>query len=233
MIVATGPDHRPHIPQFADELDEAIYHMHSSRYRNPRELPDGPALVVGAGNSGGEIALELAASRQTWLSGRDTGRIPAGLKGNWYWKVISEKLTVDNRGGQRMKEKIGKGGDPRIRIRNRDYKRAGVERVPRTEGVVDAKPQLADGRVLAVASVIYATGFDADFSWIDLPVFGDDGYPAHYRGVIADAPGLYFVGLRFQYTLTSGLIGGVGTDAAYVVEHLDRQSATHPAQLAA
>ena len=233
VIVTTGPNHRPHIPQFADEIDPAIHQVHSSWYRNPGELPEGPALVVGAGNSGGEIAVELAASRHTWLSGRDTGRVPASLRGNWYWKVISEKLTVDSKGGQRMKDKIGKGGDPRIRLRNRDYKRAGVERVPRTEGVAHSKPQLADGRVLEVASVIWATGFEADFGWIDLPIFGDDGYPAHYRGVVADTPGLYFVGLRFQYTLTSGLIGGVGADAAYVVEHLDRRSATQPAQLVA
>ena len=233
VIVATGPHHRPRLPQFADELDPAIHQVHSSWYRNPGQLPDGPVLVVGAGNSGGEIALELAASRPTWLSGRDTGRLPGGLKTNWYWKVINEKLTVDTKGGQRMKERIGEGGDPRIRIRNRDYKRAGIERVPRTESLVDGKPQLADGRVLNVASVIWATGFDADFGWIDLPGFGDDGLPAHYRGVVADSPGLYFVGLPFQYTLTSALIGGVGADAAYVVEHLDRRLATRPIQLVA
>ena len=126
VVVATGPHHRLRIPHLAHRLDPAICQLHSSGYRNPSQLADGPALVVGAGNSGGEIALELATSRKTWLSGRDTGRIPTGLKGNWYWKLLSEKLTVDTKGGQRMKERIGKGGDPRLRIRNRDYKRAAV-----------------------------------------------------------------------------------------------------------
>jgi putative flavoprotein involved in K+ transport len=76
---------------------------------------------------------------------------------------------------------------------------------------------LADGRVVEVADVIWCTGFAPDYTWIDPPALGQDGYPRHHRGVVADAPGLYFVGLPFHYSLNSALIGGVDRDSAYVV----------------
>ncbi len=224
VVVATGPYQRSKVPTFSSELDPEIMQLHSSEYRNPEQLRDGDVLVVGAGNSGAEIALELTDTRHTWLSGRDTGRIPARLQGRIYWWLLHKVLNVDTKPGRRMKARISGRGDPLIGFSTKDVTRAGGERVPGVAGVTDGKPVLEDGRVLDVASVIWATGFGLDFNWISLPVFGEDGYPIHYRGVVGGMPGLYFIGLRFLYTLTSALLGGVGRDAEYIAKHIAAQS---------
>lgn len=216
VVVATGAV--PRTPPFAGALDPGIVQLHSAQYRRPLQLQPGPVLVVGAGNSGSEIAMELASHHQVWLSGRDPGKIPL-LTSRFYWWLIHRRLNVDSRAG-RWFARTKNHGTPRVRIRLRDLSQAGVQRVPRTEGVEAGRPRLADGRVLDVANVIWCTGFAVDYSWIRHPVAGDDGLPDHYRGVARNAPGLYFVGLPFQYTLTSGLVGGVGRDAGYVVQHI-------------
>jgi putative flavoprotein involved in K+ transport len=133
-------------------------------------------------------------------------------------------LTVDTPIGRKARKAALGRGTPLIRLRPKNVVAAGVERVPRTTGVRDGKPVLADGRVLRVANLLWCTGFAPDFRWIELPVVGEDGYPVHYRGVVEGEPGLYFVGLQFLYALTSSLIGGVGRDAAYVCEHIAARS---------
>jgi putative flavoprotein involved in K+ transport len=226
VVVATGPFQKPNVPTFASQLDPDIRQLHSSAYRNPDQLQTGATLVVGAGNSGAEIALELAQSHQTWLSGRDTGHIPQlrnRILQDLYWWFIHKFATIDRGLGRRFKEKISGRGSPLIGISNKDFERAGVERVARTTGVQNGQPLLEDGRVLDVANLIWATGFTQNFNWIKLPIFDPEGYPIHYRGVVADEPGLYFVGLPFQYTLTSALIGGVGRDAEYIARHIAAQ----------
>ena len=227
VVVATGAFQRPKLPAFAYELDPAIAQVHSNAYHNPTQLQEGNVLVVGAGNSGAEIALEVAQTRRTWLSGRDTGHLPKTyppIIQELYWWLIHQALNTDNLIGRRFKELTGKKGAPLVGISQRDFERAGVERVPRMVGVQDGKPVLQDGRVLSVANVIWCTGFVPNFCWIDLPVFGSDGYPVHYRGVVEGEPGLYFLGLPFQYTLTSSLIGGVGRDAHYIAEQITARS---------
>jgi putative flavoprotein involved in K+ transport len=77
-----------------------------------------------------------------------------------------------------------------------------------------------------VRAVVWCTGFRPDFKWIHLQVFGSEGYPKHRRGIVAAAPGLGFVGLRYQYRIGSSLIGGAREDA----EHVVRQLASHDAQ---
>jgi putative flavoprotein involved in K+ transport len=139
-------------------------------------------------------------------------------------------LTTDTRLGRKMSEAHRDRGAPLVRLKPKDLAAAGVERVPRVEGVVDGKPQLSDGRVLDVAAVVWATGYCLDFAWIDLPIFDDGGYPVHHRGVVDAAPGLYFLGLPFQYTPTSEHVGGVGKDAAYVAEHIAARSPAPPAR---
>lgn len=221
MVVATGPAQRPRIPAFAANLDPSITQFHSSTYRYPAQIPVGNVLVVGAGNSGAEISVELASSgRRVWLSGRDVGRIPFGFGNRISWWFFDTVLTSDSRLGRKFKESGKGGGTPLIRLTPKDILRAGVERVPRVEGVVDGKPRLGDERVLDVDAVVWATGFGPDFGWIELPIFGKDGYPVHHRGLIEKEPGLYFLGLPFQYTFTSGLIGGVGKDARHIAEHM-------------
>ena len=226
VVVATGGFQRPRIPGFASALDPRILQLHSSQYRNPGQLHEGPVLIVGAGNSGAEIAMELATTHHaTWLSGRDTGRIPlalrgGGLRGHLFWWLASHVLTVDRTLGRAVRRRELGRGAPLVRLRREDLEAAGIRRVPGTVGVRDGRPVLEDGRVIDVANVVWCTGFRPEFGWIDLPVFGADGYPVHARGVVEGEPGLYFVGLPFLYWLGSSTVGGVGRDAEYIAHHI-------------
>ena len=119
---------------------------------------------------------------------------------------------------------------PLVRVKPKDLIAAGVERVPRVTGVERGLPKLEDGRVLKVENVIWSTGFLPGLEWVDLPIFGMDNEPLHERGVVTSEPGLYFVGLRFQYSMTSDLINGVGRDAKSVVEAIaERRETTRAA----
>jgi putative flavoprotein involved in K+ transport len=226
VIVATGPYQKPHSPSFAHKLDPAIVQFHSSSYCNPQQIPVQNILVVGAGNSGAEISLELArAGKRVWLAGKDVGRIPAdklgkAFGGRLYWWFISRVLSVDTPIGRKMKSKVLYHGAPLIRASRQEVVDAGIESTPRVSGVQSGKLQLEDGRVLPAEGVIWATGFRPDYKWIDLPVFDEFGYPRHQRGIIQEAPGLYFVGLPFQTALSSALLGGVGAEAEYIVEQI-------------
>jgi putative flavoprotein involved in K+ transport len=231
VVVATGSYQHPKIPDFAAGLDPAIVQLHSSAYRNPNQLPETDVLVVGVGNSGAEISVDLAATRHTYLSGRNAGYIPVGLIHNRLSLWLADHvLTTDTKLGRKMSEAHRDRGAPLVRLKPRQIASAGVERVPRVEGVVDGKPRLTDGRVLDVAVVVWATGFRLDFGWIKLPIFDDGGYPIHHRGVVDGSPGLYFLGLPFQYTPTSEHVGGVGNDARYISERIAARSPTGPAR---
>jgi putative flavoprotein involved in K+ transport len=223
VVVATGAYQTPRVPAFASDLDPTIVQIHSTGYRDPSQLRKGGVLVVGAGNSGAEIALEVSHRHPTWLSGRDTGHeptrpgtVPDRLLMPVLWFIVSHVLTVRTPIGRKMKRVFRNRGIPLARVRRKDLSAAGVERVPRTAGVRDGLPELEDGRVLDVANVIWCTGFVPDFRWIELPILDEDGHPVHDRGVIGSEPGLYFVGLIFLYSLSSVLIGGVGRDAEYI-----------------
>ena len=224
VIVATGAYHRAYIPAFASALSPSLVQIHSSEYRNPDALPPGSVLVVGAGNSGAQIALELAESgRPTWLSGRDTGSIPRRVLGrdvyDWLrWTVM--RPSVDSWVGRRLMGQLF-AGDPLVGFSRRALRIPKLTSVSRTVGVSNGHPRLDDGRVLEdVRTVVWCTGFRPDFRWIQLPVFGPEGYPEHRRGIVAAAPGLGFVGLRYQYRIGSSLLGGVHEDAEYVVRQL-------------
>jgi len=226
VIVATGAFQRPRVPAVAARLSPRIHQLHSSEYRNPLELPEGPVLVVGAGNSGAQIALELAQSRQVWLAGRDTGHLPRSILGrdvfDWLWPVM-KRATTDTRLGRRMRRAIWSSGDSLIGIPERALREAGVTRVGRAESERSGLPVCGD-EVVEPSVIVWCTGFSPDYSWIDLPVFGPDGFPRHERGVVADAPGLFFLGLRFQHRLNSSLIGGVGADASYIASMVAQRS---------
>jgi putative flavoprotein involved in K+ transport len=224
VIVATGAFQRPRVPAFATALDPRIVQLHSSGYRNPSRLPEGDVLVVGAGNSGAQIALELAQTRRVLLAGRDTGRLPRRLLGrdiyDWIWPTIM-RASSESRTGRRLRARVP-GGDPLIGIDRGELRRAGIERTGRVVGARDGLPLLDDGRTPAVAAIVWCTGFGPGFEWIELPVLDAEGRPRHRRGV-SETPGLYFVGLRFQTHVASPLIGGVGRDAREIVEHLVRR----------
>lgn len=224
VIVATGAYGRPHVPDLAAGLAPRVFQLHSSRYRNNSQVPGRHVLVVGAGNSGVQIAAELAASHRVWLAGRDTGAIPRTLLGrdvyDWLWPTVM-RPTVDSWLGRRLTHGRLLAGDPVIGVEARTLAALGVTRVGRVTATDRGLP-VAEGAAgpLPVDAVVWCTGFRPDFRWIRLPVFGADGYPRHRRGLVPEAPGLAFVGLRFQSRIRSSLVGGVGDDAAFVVDHL-------------
>ncbi len=229
VVVATGGFHNPRVPSFASQLDQGIAQFHSTEYRNPSQVREGGVLVVGAGNSGAEIAIELARHHQTWLSGPDTGQeptsagtIPDRLFTPILWFMATRVLTVRSPIGRRVRDHFldPPRGIPLGRVRRKDIVAAGVERVPRTTGVKGGYPLLEDGRTLQVSNVIWCTGFTPAFQWIDLALPTHNGIPIHNRGIIESSPGLYFIGLPFLYSLSSPLVGGVGRDAKHIVDHL-------------
>ncbi|MEU9831699.1 FAD-dependent oxidoreductase [Streptosporangium sp. NPDC048047] len=224
VIVATGPAMTPRLPGFAGQVDPATVTLHSSDYRNPGQLPNGPVLVVGAGNSGAEIALDLAPARRTLLAGRSTGRFPIGIGGPVY-RVMNRVLSTDTAWGRKIAAKGSGKGTPLVRVREEDLARAGVERLPRVTGTSDGCPALEDGRVCDVAAVIWCTGYVPDYSWIELPRFPAAGPPDHHRGVVSGQPGMYLIGLPFLSSMASSLVGGVGRDARHIVSQLDARRA--------
>ena len=228
VVVATGAFNNPRVPAFARELDESIVQLHSKEYRNPSQIQKGGVLIVGAGNSGAEIAIELAPHHKTWLSGPDTGQEPtrAGSRLDRLitpilW-LVATRLTVKMALGRKLRDQFldPPRGIPLGRVRRKDFAPAGIERVPRMTGVMNGCPVLEDGKVLEVSNVIWSTGFTRDYDWIDLSLPTHNGLPIHDRGIVQSAPGLYFVGLPFLYSLSSALLGGVGRDAAHIVEHI-------------
>jgi putative flavoprotein involved in K+ transport len=230
VIVATGPYQSPYTPSFASELDPSILQLHSSAYCNPGQIPAQSILVVGAGNSGAEISLDLSkAGRHVWLAGRDVGQLPVNsgigraFGGRLFWLITSKVMSVDTPIGRKMKENALHHGVPLGRARRPEIAAAGVYLTPRVSGVQSGKPKMEDGRILPAEGVIWATGFRPNYGWINLPIFDEQGYPRHSRGVVEGAPGLYFVGLMFQRALSSSLLGGVGADAAYISRQIARK----------
>jgi putative flavoprotein involved in K+ transport len=238
VVVAMSSWQTPRAPDYAGQLDPSITQLHSAEYVDPSQLREGGVLVVGAGNSGAEIALDVAGRHHTWLAGRDTGHVPFRID-SWFARVFLLRLlffafhhlfTVNTPIGRTMRAKAAAMGMGLVRQKPAYLTAAGIERVPRVAGVSDGQPLLADGRTLDVANVIWSTGYHAGLSWIELPVF-QDGDPVHDRGVTRE-PGLYFVGQRFLYAVSSAMIRGAGRDAEWVVRHIVRHRPP-PARVAA
>jgi putative flavoprotein involved in K+ transport len=228
VVVAMATYQKPRVPEFASQLHPEIVQLHSVDYRRPSQIPPGDVLVVGAGNSGAEIAMDLAkGGRRVWVSGRDVGEIPFKISHPVAGRVLApivfrlvfhRVLTMDTPMGRRARPSFITRGTPLIRTRKSDLLRAGVLRVPRTDRVSDGKPVLADGTELDVQGVVWCTGFHLGPAWIDLPVFGSDGEPRQVRGVVPGEPGLYFVGPHYLYAVSSTMIHGMGRDAKFVAE---------------
>jgi putative flavoprotein involved in K+ transport len=226
-VVAAGWDRKPKVPAFGQHFNPDIRQFTAASYKNPKDLATGPVLVVGAGNSGADIALELAATHPTYLSGRHPGEIPwpidavaARVLTLAVFFAFSHILTLKTPMGRKARPQVLAHSGPLVRVKNRDLVHAGVERVPRTEGSKDGLPMLADGRTLDVANVIWCTGFRPDLEWIHLPVFGPDGEPEQDRGVARAQAGLYFLGATFQQSLASSMVHGVGGDAEFIARHI-------------
>jgi putative flavoprotein involved in K+ transport len=234
VVVATGHHGRtPFLPAVAASLDPRIRQLHSMEYKNPGQLDGGTTLVVGASHSGHDIAYEVGAEHPTVLAGPDRGNIPldwnsAQLKVAlpvvvFAWKHVLTRRTPM---GRKEMQKVRSHGAPTTRVKARHLAERGVKRLPYkvTDASPDGQPVLEDGQVLDVDNVIWATGCRPDFSWIDAPITGDDGWPREYRGVVQGVPGLFFCGLAFQFAFGSMVLPGVGRDAAFVAAKIDQRA---------
>jgi len=237
VVIATGAYDRPRIPDFATNLDPSITQLHSSAFRSLAQLREGPVLVVGASNSGAEIALMASREHRTVLAGRDVGKMPfkpedrlAKVFDTFFWFFVNHVATLDTPIGRKAQPSIRDHGLPLDRVHPSDLAAAGVERTyARVVGVEDGMPLLHDGRAIDAANVVWATGFRPDHSWIHFPLTGPDGWPIQRRGLATTVPGLFFIGLPFMYRGGSALLGGVGRDAAYLVDHMaDHATAARP-----
>jgi putative flavoprotein involved in K+ transport len=230
VVVATGPFQVPFVPLAAQRLDGSVTQLHSAAYRNSQALPPGPVLVVGGGNSGFQIAEELAATRQADLSiASKAPMLPQRLAGKdlfwWLTRLRLMRVSVESRLGHRLSSRP----DFIIGSSRRRLKAAGVRFRPGVAGADGHTVRFTDGTTLEAGIVIWATGYRSDYSWIAIPGVIRDGKVAHRRGV-TDVPGLYFLGLPWQHTRGSALLGFVHEDAAYLAGRITTNArATQPA----
>jgi putative flavoprotein involved in K+ transport len=221
VVVATGPFQVPFIPPPAAKLDPSVTQVHSADYRNPQALPEGPVLVVGGGNSGFQIAEELAAARTVDLSIATTyPMLPQRRAGRdlfwWLTRLGVMRVTAGSRLGRRVQAR----GEFIIGTNQRRLERAGVRFRSRLVDAEGRTVRFADHRLLEdVGVVVWATGYRSDYAWIDIPGVVREGHVVHRRGV-SEVPGLYFLGLSWQHTRGSALLGFVNDDAAYLAEQI-------------
>lgn len=226
VVVATGSNASPYVPALASGLAASVRQLHSHEYRNPAQVPEGEVLVVGAGTSGVEIALDLAATHRVWIAGRPTPHVPEPVlkyAGELWWAFISNVLTRGTPIGRKAAAAFHHRGSPLLRVSTSDLDRAGVQRLPRLVGAQDLDLTFSAGDSNATDltrqapdTIIWCTGYRDDTGWFPGLPHDEHGYPANERGVVHQLPDIYTVGMPFQWGLTSELIGGVGRDAAYV-----------------
>ena len=227
VVVATGPFQVPFVPPPAAKLDASVTQLHSADYRNPQALPDGPVLVVGGGNSGFQIAEELAATRTVDLSIATTyPMLPQRLAGRdlfwWLTRLGLLRVTVDSRPGRRMSRRDFVIGSNRRRL-----EKAGARLRPRLVDAEGRTVRFADHSLLEdVSVVVWATGYRSDYAWIHIPGVVREGHVVHRRGV-TQVPGLYFLGLSWQHTRGSALLGFVNNDAAYLADRIATSRPAH------
>ena len=220
VVVATGPFQVPFVPPISGGLSRDVDQLHSSDYRAPRDIAPGIVLVVGGGNTGFQIAAELSRSHEVHLSiGSRQTPLPQRILGrDLFWYLDATGLirkTTASRIGRRME-----GRDTLIGSRPRTLRRRhGVVLHARAVGADGATIRFGDSESLDPNTVIWATGFRPDHSWIDVPVFDDAGRVVHERGVTA-SPGLYFLGLSWMHTRGSALLGWVEDDAEYLAHEI-------------
>lgn len=225
VIVTTGAHRFPIVPAFAGELDPSIRQLHSLEYCGPEQFADGPVLVVGAANSGTDVALDAARSgHAVTLAGRHPGHVPGDIDtpiGNLVGRIfirVMRNITIDSAKGRAMKAEELHHGVMLVRNKPADLERAGVVQVGRIAGVEAGRPVTAEGTAIDAATVVWCTGSRPDLGWIDIDGVTDaDGYPVEYRGMAIGCSGLAFVGMPFQYSVASSTLVGMDRDAEYVV----------------
>ncbi len=226
VVVATGPFQVPFVPPVADDLDQTVFQIHSADYRHPAQLPDGHVLVVGGGNSGFQIAEELAATRKVDLAvGKRIPSLPQRLLGKdlfwWLSGIGFMKVSTDSRLGRKLsKRDVLIGSNPR-RLR-----RSGVTLRKRLASASGRRAVFDDGSEQDFDAIVWATGYRSDLSWVDVPGVRDERDGIIHRRGVTDAPGLFFIGLTWQHTRGSALIGFVGEDAAFIAGRIGSQLET-------
>jgi putative flavoprotein involved in K+ transport len=223
VVVATGCSQAPRVPGFAAELGPDVVQFHSSEYRNLTQLQDGPVLVVGLGNSGAEIALEVSRTHASFVAGKPGGELPVKhgpTAARYVLPVVRfvglHVLTLRNPIGRKAAPAFLAHAAPLIRTKSKDLVKAGVKLVPRVAGARDGLPVLEDGTRLAVSNVIWCTGYRDDFGWIDSSMLDDGALPRQQRGVALGTPGLFFLGQEFMYSAASATLPGVCRDARHL-----------------
>lgn len=232
VVVATGPFQEPVVPRMSAGLSDDVLQLHSAEYRRPTDIPAGPVVVVGAGNSGRQIAEELAETHEVILAvGTAPPQLPQRFLGRdlfwWLTRLGLMDKTVESRLARRMRERGDLViGTPLKRLRN-----AGVQIRPRVTSMTGHEVGFHAGPPVEPVTVVWATGFRADYSWVEVPtVFDEKGNPRHDRGITA-AKGLAFVGLPWQHTRGSALLGFVQSDAAWVASQLEADRRQRTADL--
>ncbi|PWW28886.1 putative flavoprotein involved in K+ transport [Cytobacillus oceanisediminis] len=219
VIVATGPFQQPKIPEFSKFLSDEVLQLHSSEYKNPDQLLSGTAVVVGGGNSGAQIAVELADHQDVYLSvGHKPRFLPQDFGGKsiflWFDKMGILKANVHGKVGQMIKNKPDPIFGFELKLKLKD---GGVQQKTKAVSANENQLIFEDQSIVKVRNVIWSTGFISDYSWIRIPsLFNEKGMPIHKRGVTA-IRGLYFLGLPWQYRRGSALLQGIGVDAEYLV----------------
>lgn len=238
VVVATGEHAVPVTPDFAARLDRGIRQLHSLSYVGADDLAPGPVLVVGAGNSGTDIALEAAnAGHAVTIAGRHPGQVPVDIDtriGNLMSRPFIRRMrrtTIDTAKGRAMRDKLRGHGINLVRNKLADLDRAGIRRVPRIAGVdAEGHPVTAEGVVVDAATVVWCTGSVPELGWIRIDgVFDETGWPDQYRGIARSVPGLAFLGLPFEYSMASSTLMGMGADADYLAETLFAPASTEAA----
>jgi putative flavoprotein involved in K+ transport len=236
VVIAAASAQKPKRPAWAAGLDPAIRQIDARDYRNPGQF-DGPVLVVGCGNSGAEIARDLAGSHPVLLSGNSPGELPVPYD-SWFagrvlmpflFKILFHRiLTTSTPMGRRVLPHAIAHSHPLIRVRRRHLAAAGVTLLPKMSGTQGGKPLFEDGTTRDVPNIVWCTGYSCGLDWVKLPVFDDNARPRQVRGSVTGQPGLHLVGLHFQRAESSIMIHGVGTDARIVTAEVARRLARGP-----
>ena len=238
VVLATGGHQAPRIPKAADRLGASVLQLHSSAYRNPSQLRPGPVLVVGMGNSGAEIALEVSRSHTTTIAGAPSGELPVRhgrAAARFVFPIVRfaglHVLSLGSPIGRRVIPTLAHQAAPLIRTKRADLDAAGVTRVARVIAVRDGLPLTAEGDVVDVANVIWCTGYRDDLTWVELPAFDDDGALQQHRGVVDAVPGLYVIGRDFMYAEASATLPGLNRDATYLARRMGARRASQPTKV--
>ncbi|GED66332.1 putative oxidoreductase CzcO [Brevibacillus reuszeri] len=224
LVVATGPFHTPYLPPIVTDIADGVRQIHTSHFKNEQQLKDGPVLIVGGGNSGAQLAVELAASRPvTFSMGQSRSFLPLSFLGKTIFDYMRATGLLTAPITSWLGKRLSKKPDPifgyRAQLR-RLVQDGQIRMVQKTVKITGSTATFAGGHQEPITNIIWATGFRPGYEWLDIPLALDEkGAPLHKRGV-SHVSGLFFLGLPWQYNRQSALLGGVGYDAAYLATHL-------------